>query len=232
VGETRPTLVLFARAPVPGGVKTRLTAALGSEGCARLYRAFLEDAARVYAAGPWNPVLYADADSDEPSLVSIFRPPWRRETQVPGDLGRRLSEAFRAERFRGAGAVAAVGSDHPALPRASLARLFEAVRGGTDAAVVPARDGGYCAIGLSGPVDPDAVFEGIPWSSATTLAATLERLRRRGLTITLLDPAYDVDRPEDLERLRADLAARNPEEDDYPRSTAAALAAISPGLPA
>jgi hypothetical protein len=232
VPENRPTLVLFARAPVPGGVKTRLTAALGSVGSARLYRAFLEDAARVYAVGEWSPVLYADSDSEEPTLVSIFRAPWRREMQAHGDLGRRLSEAFVTERARGARAVAAVGSDHPALPRVSLAGLFDAVGRGADAAIIPARDGGYCAIGLSERVDPDAVFEGIPWSSATTLAATLERLRERRLSVTLLDPAYDVDRPEDLDRLRADLAARNPEEDDYPRSTAAALAAIGSELSA
>jgi rSAM/selenodomain-associated transferase 1 len=229
VAENRATLILFARAPVPGAVKTRLTAALGPVGAARLYRAFLEDAARVYVAGPWDPVLYADADSDETSLASIFLPPWRRRTQAPGDLGRRLAEAFRTERSHGAGTIAAVGSDHPALPRASLSRLFEAVRDGADAAVIPARDGGYCAIGLSGPVDTDVVFEGIPWSSATTLAATLERLRQRRFRVTLLDPAYDVDRPEDLERLRADLASRRPEEDDYPRSTAALLAAMASG---
>lgn len=232
MAENRATLILFARAPVPGAVKTRLTAALGPVGAARLYRAFLEDAARVYAAGSWVPVLYADSGSDETSLASIFLPPWRQKTQVPGDLGRRLAEAFRAERSHGAGTIAAVGSDHPALPRASLSRLFEAVRGGTDAAVIPARDGGYCAIGLAGSVDPDLVFEGIPWSSATTLAATLERLRQRRFRVTLLDPAYDVDRPEDLERLRADLASRSPEEDDYPRSTAAVLAAMASGLSA
>jgi rSAM/selenodomain-associated transferase 1 len=228
VPEALPTLVLFARAPLPGAVKTRLAGALGSDGAARLYRAFLEDAARVYAAGSWSPVLYAESDAEAPTLASLFGPPWRRESQVGGDLGRRLAEAFRCERARGAPAVLAVGSDHPALARAALAELFEAIRRGEDAAVIPARDGGYCAIALSERADPDAVFDGIPWSSDATLEATLDRMRRRGLSAVVLDPSYDVDRPEDIGFLRDDLAGRDPTADDYPRATAAALAELAP----
>jgi rSAM/selenodomain-associated transferase 1 len=232
VAEKPGTLMLFARAPVAGGVKTRLAGVLGFDGATRLYRAFLEDAARIYANGPWEPVLYAEPDPEEPSLAAIFGAPWRREAQVEGDLGRRLSQAFRAERSRGAPAVLAVGSDHPALERASLVALFEAVRRDRDAAVIPARDGGYCAIALSAGVDPSAAFDGIPWSSADTLAATLERMGRRGVGVAVLDPGYDVDRPEDLERLRLDLARRDPKEDDYPHSTAVALAELAPETPA
>lgn len=226
--QNRPTLVLFARAPVAGAVKTRLAAALGAEGAARLYRAFLEDAARVYAGGGWSPVLYAEADPDDPELALLFGPPWRREAQVAGDLGRRLAEAFRAERSRGAPAVVAVGSDHPALARAALTELLEAVARGEDAAVIPARDGGYCAIALSKRADPEAVFHCIPWSSAATLEATLQRMRGLALSAAVLDPSYDVDRPEDLELLRDDLAGRDPMEDDFPRATAAALAELAP----
>jgi hypothetical protein len=230
VADPRPTLVLFARAPVPGNVKTRLAAVLAPEGAARLYHAFLEDAARVYADPRWTPVLYAEPDPDEPALAAIFGPPWRREAQSAGDLGARLSAAFRAERSRGAPLVLAVGSDHPALSRGSLQELFDAIRRGNDAAVIPAHDGGYCAIALSPRTEPEVVFEEIPWSSSVTLGATLERTRRRGLSVALLDPAYDVDRPEDLDRLASDLAGRDPAGDDYPRATAAALAEIAPEL--
>lgn len=225
-----PTLILFARAPVPGEVKTRLETALGPEGAARLYRAFLEDAARVYADPRWTPVLYADRDADAPSLVSLFGAPWRRESQSSGDLGRRLTEAFRAEFARGASAALAVGSDHPALARRSLCGLLEALSRGRDASVIPARDGGYCAIALSSRAEPEAAFAGIPWSSPDTFEKTLGKMRGRGLSVAVLDAAYDVDRPEDLEVLREDLARRDPEGDDFPRSTAAALAKIPPEL--
>ena len=122
-----------------------------------------------------------------------------------------------------------MGSDHPALARSALTEVLEAVARGEDAAVIPARDGGYCAIALSMRADPEAVFDGIPWSSPATLEATLGRLRGLELSAAVLDPSYDVDRPEDLELLRDDLARRDPMEDDYPRSTAAALAAIASG---
>jgi hypothetical protein len=232
VSEKLPALVLFARAPVAGGVKTRLAAALGLEGAARLYRAFLEDASRVYTGRGWDPVLYADPDPDEPTLAALFGPPWRREAQAEGDLGRRLSDAFRSERSRGADPVAAVGSDHPALARGQLVELFEAIERGEDAALIPARDGGYCAIALSKRADPGSVFDGVPWSSPSTFEKTLERIHHLGLSVAVHEPAYDVDRPEDLEWLRDDLASRDPREDDYPRATAAALAGIARRSPA
>jgi rSAM/selenodomain-associated transferase 1 len=221
------TLILFGRAPLPGSVKTRLAGFLAPEGAARLYRAFLEDAARVYAGSGWTAVLYADPDPNAPGLASIFGEPWRRESQARGDLGSRLTAAFEAERWRGAGAVLAVGSDHPALPRRSLGELFEAVEGGEDVALIPAQDGGYCAIALASGAATSAVFRDIPWSSEKTLAVTVERARKEGLRVALLAPAYDVDRPEDLQTLARDLARRDPSDDDYPHATARALAGFA-----
>ena len=218
------TLALFARAPVAGSVKTRLAVVLAPEGAARLYRAFLEDAARVYAVPSWTAVVYADPDPDEASLAAIFGDPWRREAQSPGSLGSRLAAAFDAERSRGASVVLAVGSDHPALPRRAIQDLFEAVEGGEEVALIPAQDGGYCAIALAGRALPSTVFRDIPWSSERTLAVTVARARQAGLRVALREPAYDVDRPEDLRTLAWDLARRNPDDDDYPRATARALA--------
>jgi uncharacterized protein len=218
------TLVLFARAPEPGRVKTRLSPLLGDEGSARLYRAFLEDAARGYLAEEsWSPVLAASPDRDHPLLVEIFPPPWRRETQAAGGLGERLTSAFRREAMRGGLFTVAVGSDHPALPRRRLLELLEELRAGRDAAIIPAEDGGYCAIGLSSRIAPEGVFEQIPWSSSGVMAATLGRLREAGASVTILETFYDVDRPEDIARLADDLAGRDPAAEDFPRATAMAL---------
>ena len=226
--DLRRTLVLFARAPIPGSVKTRLAGVLSADGAARLYRAFLEDAARVYAGPGWTAVLYADPDPDEASLAAIFRDPWRREAQEPGDLGRRLTAAFEAERSRGAASVLAVGSDHPALPRKSLAALFAAVEGGDDVALVPAQDGGYCAIAVASGATTATLFREIPWSSDRTLEVTVDRARTAGLRVRLLEPGYDVDRPEDLETLARELARRDRSDDDYPHATARAMALFAP----
>jgi rSAM/selenodomain-associated transferase 1 len=219
--------MLFARAPVPGRVKTRLAAGLGEAAACALYRAFLEDAGRIYGRpGGWAPVLLADPDPGDPAIAAAFDARWRRRPQASGGLGERLAEAFAHERDLGAPAAAAVGSDHPALPLASLREVFASLARpgseGSDAAVVPAEDGGYCAIGLAAST-PLEVFAEIPWSTARVLDATIERFERLGLSWRALAPAYDVDRPEDVRRLRRDLAARDPRDEDFPTATARVL---------
>ncbi|MGE5277586.1 MAG: TIGR04282 family arsenosugar biosynthesis glycosyltransferase [Acidobacteriota bacterium] len=222
-----PSLLLFARAPQVGRVKTRLTPAIGAAGAALLYRAFLEDAARTYGfPASWSPVLWADPDPGDPGLAALFGSPWRVHAQPEGDLGARLAAAFREEFARGSPAAVAVGSDHPALPRRRIEEVFERLDSGLEAALIPAEDGGYCAIGLRVGTPVEEVFREIPWSSAEVLSATLGRLSRIGLRFELLPGSFDVDRPEDLARLRAEVDARDPSEPDYPSATAVALASL------
>lgn len=227
-----PSLILFARTPILGAVKTRLTPALSPEGALALYVAFLEDAARVYGSSPrWQPVLAADPEPADPELARLFAAPWRRQGQGPGDLGARLARAFEAERARGVCAVLAIGADHPALAPGQTARAFDAIAAGHDAAVVPAEDGGYCAIALGPRASPGQVFRDIPWSTSQVLAVTRERLDAAGLLLATLETAYDVDCAEDLDRLRRDLARRDPGAADFPVATARALAALDAGVP-
>jgi rSAM/selenodomain-associated transferase 1 len=220
-------LLLFARAPESGRVKTRLEPALGTEGASRLYLAFLEDAARRYGPpAPWSGVLCADPDVSSPTLRRLFGAAWRLEPQAPGDLGDRLEAGFRSAFDRGAPGAVALGSDHPALSRSRVEEVFGRLEAGEPAVVIPAEDGGYCAIGLAAGAPLDAIFRRMPWSTAAVLGRTLGRLREAGVEASVLAPSYDVDRPEDLERFRGELAFRDSEDADYPRATAAALAGI------
>lgn len=221
-----PTLILFARAPVVGRVKTRLAARIGGAATLRLYRAFLEDASRIYGSGPWEPVLAADPDPDDDSLAVLFPPPWRREAQGGGDLGARLTEGFRREFARGAPAAVAVGSDHPALGRAPISEALARVADGSAAAAVPAEDGGYCAIAFAAGAPFEEAFREIPWSTPAVLARTAERLAGRGAAFSVLGHSYDVDRAEDLDRLRADIASRDVASADFPRETARVLSGL------
>ena len=224
VADCLPGLLLFARTPERGKVKTRLVPPLSEPEALDLYRAFLEDASVIYgASGRWRSILLAEPDPEEASLAALFPPPWARGRQAPGDLGERLAAAFEMEFARGAPAAVAVGSDHPALRRGQIEEAFARLTLGDDAVVIPADDGGYCAIGLSARVRVRDVFEDIPWSSPRVLSATRDRFAARGIRAAYLEPAYDVDRPEDLERLRSDLARRDPSGGDYPRATAKAL---------
>ena len=229
MGQTSaPSLLLFARAPEPGRVKTRLSPALGAAGAARLYRAFLQDAARAYGPpAPWSAVLCADPDPHAPPFPALFRAPWRRRRQQGGDLGARLAAAFREEFSAGVWAAAAVGSDHPALPRRRLEEVFERLSAGVPAAVIPAADGGYCAIGLRREAPAQEVFRDIPWSSPDVLDATVTRLSGAAAEVAVLAPSFDVDRPEDLATLRADIQSRDPAEADFPRATAAVLRGLA-----
>jgi rSAM/selenodomain-associated transferase 1 len=224
-----PSLLLFARAPVEGTVKTRLIPPLTAPSALRLYRAFLEDAARVYRApGLWDAVLEAEPDPDNPELADLFPPPWRREAQAPGDLGSRLAGAFRRAFAAGAPAAVAVGSDHPALPRRRIEEAFTRLSRATSASLIPAEDGGYCAIGLSSGAPVEDIFRDIPWSSPAALAVTRERMRQADLSVAVLEAGYDVDRPQDLDRLRRELATRDAASPDFPTATARALAEILP----
>ncbi len=219
-----PSLLLFARTPERGKVKTRLVPPLSEPEALDLYRAFLEDAAANYASsGEWRPVLEAEPDPDEATLAALFPLPWSRRKQTAGDLGERLAAAFEREFSLGAPAALAVGSDHPAIGRRQIEEAFGRLSGGSDAAVIPADDGGYCAIGLAAGVPVREVFSGIPWSSCRVLSATRERFAAQGIHAAFLEAAYDVDRPEDLDRLRRDLATRDPAGPDYPRATARVL---------
>jgi rSAM/selenodomain-associated transferase 1 len=221
-------LLLFARVPVAGRVKTRLAGVLTEEGAARLYRAFLEDAARACApSASWESILQAEGDPDDEELARLFPAPWRRVRQAEGDLGSRLTAAFLREFEAGAPAALAIGSDHPGLPRRRLWEAFAVLARGNRAVLVPAEDGGYCAIGLHRSVAPAEVFRDIPWSSPSVLRATLDRLSMAGAPASVLAPSYDVDLPEDLARLRRDLASRDPSEADFPRATARALAMLA-----
>jgi uncharacterized protein len=224
VADSLPSLLLFARTPERGKVKTRLVPPLSEPEALDLYRAFLEDASVICVApGRWRSVLMAEPDPDEATLAAIFPRPWIRCRQALGDLGERLAAAFEMEFSRGAPAAVAVGSDHPVLRREQIEEAFGRLSLGDDASVIPADDGGYCAIGLAARVRARDVFADIPWSSSRVLSATRDRFAARGIHAAFLESAYDVDRPEDLDRLRSDLALRDPAGRDYPRATARAL---------
>ena len=193
-------ICVFAKPPVAGEVKTRL--GLAPEAAALLARAFLDDTLLAASALPWATVALATTAD-----ISIW--PAAAPAGVPlllqgdGDLGARIERVMRAALGQGPAAIA-IGADAPALP----ARLFEAARVALrdhDAVLGPADDGGFYLLGLRR--CPPSLLEGLPWSAADTCARTLERLHERGFHTAVLEPWFDVDRPEDLSRLRALLDA-------------------------
>lgn len=199
-------MVLFLRAPVVGRCKTRLIPALGAEGATRLYRAMAEDVVATACATGAPVRLSVAGRVDDPWVQSFGLP---IEPQADGDLGARLSHALRDGGL-------AVGTDAPTLPSALLRRAAEAA----DVVFGPAFDGGYTLVGLP---RVDGIFDGIPWSSPDTLAASVERAVALGRSVTLLDFWYDVDEPADLQFLRHHLRVLPPAIAPHTRALLAEL---------
>jgi hypothetical protein len=122
--------------------------------------------------------------------------------QSEGDLGERLEKVLRLALKRRE-IVLAIGGDSPGLPAAYMERARQALKT-ADAVLGPSADGGFYLMGLKD--CPVGVLDGIQWSHSTTLAATVHKLEQFGMKTVLIDPWFDIDGHEDLERLRRQLA--------------------------
>ncbi|MBI4227398.1 MAG: TIGR04283 family arsenosugar biosynthesis glycosyltransferase [Candidatus Omnitrophica bacterium] len=197
-------LVVMAKAPLPGRVKTRLTPPLSPDEAAQLARAFLDDTLRRVEQLPRTHLVIAVDSPDAVPFLRTMAPTAEVVPQAAGDLGARMSAVVRDRLARGASAVLLIGSDHPTLPKPILARAARYIEEGSDQVVLgPANDGGYYLIGLTRP-HPELFFD-IPWSTPQVFAATVARAEAAGLPVRRLPAWYDVDTPDDLARLRRDL---------------------------
>ena len=190
-------ILVFAKAPVAGKVKTRLIPRLGAEGAARLAKAMLEQALAEAAAAAVGPVeLCTDPSPSDPLWDSIRDQADQLSPQGPGDLGQRLDRAAR--RCLQAGEkILLIGSDCPELDRL---RLREAAARLEDhmAVIHPAADGGYALLGLK--AYDASLFAEIAWSTDRVAADTIDRIRRLGWPMHIAETLHDVDEPADLER--------------------------------
>jgi hypothetical protein len=192
-----PILLVFAKNPEPGRVKTRLASAVGDDEAARIYRDMGRRVVDQLRRGPYRLVAVFDPpDAGDPVGRWLGRDDLELRPQAVGDLGERLEAAFR-EAWRESDRVLAVGTDAPAVDRAlveeALLRLASA-----DVVLGPASDGGYYLIGLRRPA-PE-LFRDIPWSTSEVLAATRARARELGMVESLLPTHSDVDTLEDWRR--------------------------------
>ena len=193
---------MFAKAPVPGEVKTRLAAILGAYGAAALHSGLVRHAlATALAVRAGEVELCCAPDTSHPFFARCaaqFGVPLA--PQRGADLGSRMREAI--ERALASGAVSIViGCDCAALKAVHLRAAADALAR-HDAVIIPAEDGGYVLIGLA--VAIPAIFEGIDWGTPAVLRQTRERLGASKVTFVELPALWDVDRPEDYARLQSE----------------------------
>ncbi|MDS4019448.1 MAG: TIGR04282 family arsenosugar biosynthesis glycosyltransferase [Candidatus Competibacter sp.] len=194
-------LLIFAKAPVPGRVKTRLAGQLGAHGAAELYKRLLRRTLGIARAARLCPVeLWCAPDARHGFFADCRRDYGvRLRRQRGGDLGRRMNHALNRA-LAGKAYAVLIGGDCASLGAAELREAFGQLAAGREAVLGPAADGGYLLVGLRRPCP--ALFGGIAWSTPTVLAATRRRLDRAGLAWVELPAGWDVDTPADLRRLR------------------------------
>lgn len=187
------TVLVIAKEPLPGRVKTRLTPDVSSEAAARLAAAALTDTLGVVDAyAPASRLLVFDGDP-----MSWTPPGWSASRQSDGGLDARLGAAFREA---GDDAAVLVGMDTPQLTVEHL-RSFDPQC--YDACLGLARDGGYWCIGFRHPALAADLIAGVPMSSPLTGMAQYRRLRAAGLRVQLLDLLVDVDTVADAAEVAA-----------------------------
>lgn len=192
-------ILVFAKAPVPGRVKTRLIPALGAEGAARLARRLLGlalEQARAAAVGPVE--LCMSPAPGHPDWGDIALPSGiDTSDQGGGDLGERMARAAR-RRIEAGEPVLLTGTDCPGLDaarlRAAAARLAD-----HDAVLHPAEDGGYPLLGLN--TFHPSLFTDMPWSTAAVAGLTLQRAAAQGWRLWVGTTLRDIDTPQDLVRV-------------------------------
>lgn len=190
-------LLVFAREPIAGEVKTRLASEIGSAAAACVYRQLLDYTLRVASKVGCEVELL---------LAEVPRTDWSRKigfpvrSQIGKSLGERILNALMGAFREGATRTLVIGSDCPYLSAHHLREGFVALQK-SRVVLGPAGDGGYWLIGQRMPaVD---IFSGISWSHPSTLAQTRARLRELAIGWEELELLDDIDTGEDLLRFLA-----------------------------
>jgi uncharacterized protein len=185
-------IILFAKAPVPGLVKTRLFPVLTPKRAAELHQAFVVDMIQKFRHVEGATFeLHTNTCSDAWASLGVTR-----KLQISGDLGLKMIHSLKQGLRSGAERVLIVGSDVPTVPMEHVLRLLDS---SADVSLGPASDGGFYAI--SARRVTASMFDTVKWSESDTLARTIEAIKRAGLSVEIGAEWFDVDEPADLERL-------------------------------
>jgi rSAM/selenodomain-associated transferase 1 len=191
------SIVILAKAPIPGFAKTRLIPAIGAHAAAVLQERLTErTVATALAAGIGPVTLCCDPDATHDTFLKmVTRMKITLRPQPPGDLGTRMLAAVATS----TGPVLVIGTDCPALTEAHLRSAAMALRDGNDVVLIPAERGGYVLLGMR-KAQP-RLFSNIAWGGSSVLADTRARIVEQRLMLIEHPPLWDVDTEIDLARL-------------------------------
>jgi hypothetical protein len=194
-------IVVFAKSPEPGKVKTRLIGMVTPEEAANLHEACVED---ILGEFSWTPNLRRELHIAGPgeTIHNLLRETgltrkWKIETQRGRDLGARMRRAFERLFAHGMKRVVIAGTDTPWMGHARVESAFKHLKS-VDAVLGPCEDGGYYLIGLRRRI-PE-IFNDIDWGTEKVFRQSIDALRQCGASYRLLPREFDLDRPGDLRR--------------------------------
>jgi uncharacterized protein len=192
-------VIVFAKAPISGQVKTRLCPPLSWDDAVELHRRMIRHTLNTASIADLGAVELHCAPDTQHGFFSDCRRDFdiRLTAQVAGDLGVKMQTALGD-----GGRAILVGTDCPSITAEYLGEAVSALAINNSIVFGPAQDGGYGLVGLNG-ATPD-IFSGIPWGGPAVMKSTRNILSAMGLAWRELEPIWDVDRPEDLERLARD----------------------------
>lgn len=218
----------MAKAPRPGDVKTRLRPVLSDLDCAELSKCFLLDAvAKANQMSATVIVAFTPADAGD-QIDELLSARFTYIAQRGDDLGARLESAISDAQSQEFGPIVVIGTDSPTVPANYLGLALDYLLAKENGIVIgPSEDGGYYLIGVSS--YHEQLFRRISWSTDRVFEQTIANAKRiPGMSISELPSWYDIDEPDDLFRLSAEM-----ENDERARANAPAtlrwLAANTPG---
>ncbi|MCF6280869.1 MAG: TIGR04282 family arsenosugar biosynthesis glycosyltransferase [Candidatus Polarisedimenticolaceae bacterium] len=193
-------ILIFAKAPIPGLAKTRLIPALGADGAAQLYAEMLQATVQKISTDSLSPLECWCTPDCTHELFQQFDSQFdlSLHTQQGEGLGERMAYATQ-QALQEAEAVVLIGGDAPCLTIEHLQKTMYWLNSGADAVLGPAEDGGYVLLALRH--YKHELFSEMPWGTDQVLSITRQRLKQLGWHWRELPVLWDVDRPEDLDRL-------------------------------
>ena len=220
--EKKSALVLFAKAPIAGKVKTRLQPEITPENSARFQEALLKDT--IFIMNKIKNVekfLYFLPEEKKYTLEKFTDGlPFQLNCQNGVDLGGKMSNAFQDLFDKGFFKVVIIGVDSPTLPKEHINKAFIDLNK-ADLVIGPSIDGGYYLIGFKEKVLP--VFFPVEWGSNKVLLQTEELIEKHNLKLSLLPVHYDIDTIKDLRYLKTHLKLLSRSGEDIPVNTMAIL---------